>query len=514
LASRLIGPYASGLVPSDHRHMEAGLTTPGPIRVPHAQARKGGASRQQARALFAEVLFVCLGLALAFPFMLIAAGGANVVRLILPPYALGIALWLMSSKRYLMPVFIVAVFAFVSFLRRVADYHAGFVAFNPILLSPYIALLPTLGALGRRVLGQKPGLIWPFTAICICVAYGIYAALLSGIITEALFEPLRWILPIALCVFIMEKPDEVEQIRRALNMALMVIIPVLAIYGVEQYLNPPLWDVLWMQNVDLPMFGMPVAYQVRVFSMMNSPMSNGVFVVSGMILLAGEGLLSLLIAAAGLPMLALTLDREAWVQCAIGLVSLFLQAPASRKMTLLFGIVMIGIGAASFASSTLFTPEIRNQLEQRFSTFSSLGTDTSADDRLNTYGSFFRRLAESPLGEGFGANGSMAATANKRESIPLDSAILESGITFGVPMGTVYFLAMGTLVLNGFKAWRATAGRLSACIALVVSIVCTSPLGINQIGEASVLTWASLGILFGSAMGRAPSRMVALARKR
>ena len=266
-------------------------------------------------------------------------------------------------------------------------------------------------------------------------------------------------------------------------------------------MNPPLWDTFWMRNVKVTAFGYPNPYEVRVFSMMNSPLSVAIFVASAMILLAATGTAGLAVAAMALPLLALTLVRSAWLTCAIGLTVLFLQASASQKLKLGAGLAIAVVGGMALFSSHMLSPQVANQLSQRFATFSNVqsGTDESADARLMTYSVFFDRLAKNPLGEGFGANSSTVSDAEKRDLPVLDSAVVESALTFGVPVGMVYFIAMGTLVFVACRASRLDSRRLSAFSALLIGNIATSPLGANLFGEASVLTWVAIGLLLANA---------------
>jgi hypothetical protein len=475
-------------------------------KVIGAPARRDSAANRVYRQrpqpnLVASTILVTLGLALSLPYLVIISGGAGLVRLVFPAYTLAIALVLMSWQRPLLLSFVLGLFAFTPFLRRLADFHTGFEAFNPVLLAPYTALLPTLPALLRRIMGQRGGFAWPFTMLSACVVYGALIALVSMRTTSAVYEALRWLLPVSLCAFIMDKPGQTEVMRRSLYISLLAILPILTVYGVQQYVNPPLWDTFWMTNVKVTAFGYPNPYEVRVFSMMNSPLSVAVFVVSAMILLTATGTAGLAVAAMALPLLALTLVRSAWLICAIGLTVLFLQASASQKLKLSAGLATAVVGGMALFSSHMLPPQVANQLSQRFDTFSNVqsGTDESADARLMTYGVFFDRLAKNPLGEGFGANASTVSDAEKRDKPVLDSAIVESALTFGVPVGMVYFIAMGTLVFVACRASRLDSRRLSAFSALLIGNVATSPLGANLFGEASILTWVAIGFLLANA---------------
>src|SRR4030081_1469123 len=55
---------------------------------------------------------------------------------------------------------------------------------------------------------------------------------------------------------------------------------ILSVYGIIQYVFLPPWDAFWLQNVSAQgslSFGKPFPFQVRVFSMLNSPGPFGSF---------------------------------------------------------------------------------------------------------------------------------------------------------------------------------------------------------------------------------------------
>jgi hypothetical protein len=464
--------------------MSAALQAPRTVRTANAGS-------------FLTVCLLVLLAALAVPYLAIIVAGGGLVRTIYPAYILCVALFVMTNRRPLYPAFMIAVFAFSPFIRRVADYQAGFATFSLILLGPYIGLLPTVPALLRRAFGGCATLNWPFAAILVCVIYAAFLAMFRLAFIAAAFEGMKWLLPTALAAFIMAKPTEAETVRRSVIQALCLVMPILTVYGVYQFLYAPLWDVYWMWNVDNPTFGVAEAFKIRVFSMMNSPGTVSVFGSYAMILLAGEGVAAAAVAVCSLPLLALTLLRSAWLSVAVGLVALIVQASAPRRLILLSGIACIGFAAAAIFASPELPPEISNIVSERLSTFSSLATDTSADDRLGVYKEFFSRLDNSLMGEGFGANASTVSTHEVKGSLAsIDSGLLETFLIYGLFGGVVYFMALATLLM---RAWRSAAllkGRLNANFAVLVAMVAILPLGTSHIGEIGILVWMALGTLF------------------
>ena len=479
--------------PVTRRRAGVGLSTVSPYRLRQRPAAPGD-------ELWTSALLT-IGPPLLVPYVAVAVLGGSLVRTLYPGYILLVAGLLIAKRRPLYPAFMIAVFAFSPFVRRVADYQAGFSVFNLILLAPYVGLLPTLPALFRKAVGRSGNVQeWPFGLIAACVIYAAFLALFRMAFVPAIYEAMRWLLPTALCAFIMARPDQGEAVHAAITRALCFVVPVLTLYGVYQFVAAPQWDVYWMMNVDNATFGLPEAFRIRVFSMLNSPGTAGVFCSYALVFLAGEGLGPLAIAATGLPLLGLTLIRTAWLSVAAGFAVLVIRAAGGRRVTLIAGAVAMVVAVGAVIDHPAFPSDVRNLLAERFDTFSSIGTDTSTYDRLAVYQAFLERLADSPWGEGFGANASTAAEAGGRRSlVSIDSGLLEPYLTFGLLAGTLYFVALVALVFAAGRALPVAGRQLDGAYAVIWAVIAIMPLGSVQYGEAGVVVWSALGCLFAQA---------------
>jgi hypothetical protein len=442
---------------------------------------------------------------LLVPYGMDIAIGGSLFRVVSPAYVLVFGLLYAQYWRSLFPLFAIAAFVYAPFLRRVADNSGGFVSFNLALVAPYFGLLPTVPALVRRVLGQRPGPIWPFATLVAVIVYGIYAALVNDAEPiVALYESTRWILPIAFCAFIMDEPGESEAIRRRLVIGIALILPILTLYGVYQYIVAPPWDVFWMINVDNVVFGDPEPYKIRVFSMLNSPFSAAAFATMAMVLLGADSAFSLAIAGMGTALLALSLVRTAWLGLAVGVAWVLITGTSSRRALLTIGAIIFGFLTTMVIAVPVIAPDIASSIADRFKTLQDLQKDSSANVRLDFYGSFYTRLDAYPLGEGFGASQSFATMNDKRGTTPLDSGILEALLVFGVAVATVYFIAVGALVRRAFRVSRLAPKELAGCMAIVMTVLVMSFLGSYQQGEIGAFAWAALGIILARELVNEP----------
>jgi len=440
---------------------------------------------------------------LLLPYALML-GAASVARLLYPVYALILGLVVMTRYPSAYPALCVGFCAFSPFLRRIADFSAGFVQVNPILLASLVVLLPTLPSLFRRILTPGAALAVPFGLMVACLTYGSVLALYDGKLIQGFYEPAWWVLPPALATYVMERPGELLAIRRAMIQALILIVPIISVYGMLQFVSPQPWDIIWMQNVDNATFGRPIPYEVRVFSMLNSPGTAGVFTAYAMLTLCGGGIIGMIAAISAIPLLLLTIIRTAWLATAVGLVSVLAFAPARQRLQLVLAFTVALVAFGAVISSPIVPVTVKNMIEDRANSFVSLGTDASANDRRDTYASFYNRLADSPLGEGFGANGSAIAASQKRDLPALDSGILEIFLTFGLPVGIVYMYFLCAVTLAAWRGLRLSRGVLSSSFAVLVATLAIIPLGLSMVGETGAVQWTSIGLLLtlGAQSGR------------
>lgn len=451
------------------------------------------------------IVVLVIGLPLVLPYILISAVGGIAVRSLYPLYIFILGGILIKIRRPLYPAFMLAVFTFSPFIRRIADYNTGFAVFNLILLAPWLGLLLTIPSLLRRCITSGRAISgWPFAAIVVCVVYGSLNALFHMKLVPAIYEAMTWALPLGLCAFIMGRPQDAVETRRAVLLALSLMLPILTVYGVYQFLYAPLWDVFWLSNIDNPTFGVGEAFKIRVWSMMNSPGVAGVVSALAMLLIAGDSLPGMFVAACTIPLIALTAIRTAWLGLGVGLAFLLFRASTLSRLRLVTGLIALGSAVTLAMSTTAVPPEIRNIVSDRFATFSELSADQSTFDRLQVYESFISRLSESPWGEGFGANESTVTRQTSRgEVTSIDSGLLEPILILGVVAGVLFFVSFLTLFWQGLVASARLPSRFAGHGAVLCATIAMLPLGSNEIGQNGVLVWIAYGLLMAEVERRA-----------
>ncbi len=443
---------------------------------------------------------------LLLPMLIMTAVGGAPMRLLYPVYALAVGGWLYWRLATHYPGFVLGVFAFAPLLRRLSDLDAGFVTLNWILVAPYaactVSLLSLLTLIGRR---RQPGAL-PLLVLTGCCLYAMFIALFQMRFLPVLYESLRWLMPLAIAAFVILQAGRAETMRRETVRALILIVVVVSVYGLYQYAALPAWDREWMLNVDNPTFGKAEPLQVRVFSTMNSPFSLAVFVACAMIILANERLtISLPVAALAVPLLGVTLLRTAWIGFVIGIFVLFLLADSRRKLAIALGLLAVPLATVVLLESRIVPAEVNATIMERIESILNPRSDFSASERLMVYDSFMSRLADSPWGEGYGANDSvLTKTSGRRALVSIDSALLEIYLVHGVIVGSLYYAALLALLWQGWQNLRRGDDQYRGFLAAAIASIAILPLGANHIGEAGILLWLSLGFLMAAPRVRVP----------
>ena len=176
-------------------------------------------------------------------------------------------------------------FALAPFVRRIVDLSAGYDQTGIMLIGPLLAILAPvqrlLQMLGSR---QAPGhRIYPLVIVGGCVVYATMLSLFQGDWTNAASGALKWFAPLLYAAALIVRSDR-DELMQAATSAFLVILPIIGLYGIYQYVDPPDWDRYWMQFAPIMSAGQPIPYGVRTFSTMNGPASFATFTAAGLLL--------------------------------------------------------------------------------------------------------------------------------------------------------------------------------------------------------------------------------------
>jgi nitrogen fixation-related uncharacterized protein len=272
-------------------------------------------------------------------------------------------------------------------------------------------------------------------------------------------------------------------------------MPIVGIYGISQYLDPPEWDRVWMLFSKMESIGNPAPYEVRVFSTLNSPASCATYLVAGITLLwlRREMWLTAIIAMPMAVTLLVSLYRTAWISLAAEII-LFAAFRATRKRTLvivacLAATAIVAVGAGQFGDA----------ITNRFSTLSDGSNDGSARVRMSEYATVYAHADGLAVGMG-------AIDLRMPNTFGLlDGTIIQLLVTMGLFVGPICLLAL---------LWPSVRGLLdngnyynptetAVVRALVLGELLQMPMGNVTNGEMGFLFWLVIGIAAGGPEKRA-----------
>ena len=232
---------------------------------------------------------------------------------------------------------------------------------------------------------------------------------------------------------------------------LMVVAPVLALYGFSQYFfDLPEWDQVWMDTAEIETVGSPDEGRIRLWSTLNSPGTFGLVLgATAVAFVTAKRVTPLHLVGAGLVLgaLALTYVRSAWVGLVVAIIAIVVATRGGAlKRVAPIVLMLLVLGPVVFAGSA------GSALGERFSTLGALGNDESAQARVDTPTRLLPRAIASPLGFGLGRAGEAARLGGTAGGFRYtDNGYLSLVFQVG-PIG--FLLVMGAVAASVRAAWR------------------------------------------------------------
>lgn len=381
-----------------------------------------------------------------------------------------------------------AIWLLVPGLRRMLGVLTGFSDADPLALAPFLATaLVALLELRRATLSRGARLL--LAAGLGGYAIGIPMGLASP---EAMVFGL-----FAYCVAVLAFTLGFrEPVRGALSLerVLLVVMPLLAVYGIWQYFELPSWDATWLETVDFVTTGAPEEDRVRVFATLNSPGTLGMILgltALGFLTLRRLGPLSLLGLALVLAGLGLTYVRGAWGALALSAIGVTLLS-RGRMLPRLVLVLALMLGGLLFSAARSPTGAA---IIDRINTFGSLSQDESSQARLATPQALVPEAVARPAGAGLGSAGEASRLGDEEGFRYTDNAYLSLLYQVG-PFGFV--LVMGAVAAGVRRAWRGVRafplGTDLLVFAMLAFILVASWAGDLLYGVTGIVFWYLLGV--------------------
>jgi hypothetical protein len=386
------------------------------------------------------------------------------------------------SREWIYFTLISAAWCFTPLVRRLIDFRNG--AFNPVTVTsliPYALLVPLVFVCFRPERRARMTPLFRNLAY-IWVGAFIYGALIAGAVGSlgaAAFELVQFLTPMLAGIWLAGQELDVTRALRRVSVIILPLAGVVAVYGLFQWLQPPPWDVLWVQGSDFVSVGSPTPFAMRVFATLNAPgPAADFFTLTILLALPFLRIKRLwawpLVIALGAALL-LTMIREAWVGLLVGMIVYLLLSPkrftavpslAAFAAVIAFLVVSLPALLGSGANSDI--------ISTRISTLGDVGHDESALTRQSEISDALAQGLANPVGEGLGEIGAAAKLgANPASAIGnvLDSGYLSRLLELGWP-GTLGYVCvtLGGPILFAYEILRSKTADVDAKVAGMTAV--------------------------------------------
>ena len=476
-----------------------------PLSVTGAQVVRNAArlGSYDAVALFAIITFT------AYVLLAVSGGGARALSVSYPVGCLVVALitYARSPATYL--GFTWWVWLLTPLLRRVFDLRYGFHATSSLLLGPLLATaVAMLTVLSKRRMLRSTSYV-PFLIASTALGYAFLIGLIRQSPLAAAYDVLTWAAPLMFGLHIALEWKHFPRHSRALLTCILYGLLVVSLYGIVQFVNPPIWDRAWVLNAEMQSVGAPVPFVIRVFSTLNAPGPFSIMLVFSLLLgVSAPQRWRALPLALGLVALVLTKGRSAWGAFVLGAVILQLRQPIRSlpRQWLAVAVVIF------LAAPVITQPRIMAVLTGRAASLGNVGDDQSFQARVVMTRDAIGTIMTEPVGVGLGKLGgaSKLLTGGKIGNA-LDSGPLEVFTLMGWIGGTLYVMALIAIILPIVRKRRGLYEPVTAAgTAAVIALLAASFFGNIFTSVSGFYFWTAIGV---ATAGRTYATSAALAQR-
>ena len=413
-----------------------------------------------------------------------------------------------------------ALWALVPGLRRVVDWKSSFSSVSLVSILPLLALVPAAIAvvvnLRERKLGREATIVaWLWIG---AFAYAYAVGIAVGNVAPATYTFLGFVLPMCFGLYLMStKVDSAVFYERIASFALALSVPI-ALYAFYQYVAPPPWDVLWLQQTHYVSIGLPEAFAFRPFSTLNAPGPLGDFLMAVLILnlprLRGMTVVRGAAMALAVAALALTLVRSNWIGLAVAALVYVALSPQKRKNFSIMGAVALAVALFANNATALLGEQAGAEIQQRFDSFQQITNDTSFLERQTLFGTALSTAATQPTGEGLGVVGTAAKLGSVGDTVDFDNGYIARFTEMGY-FGTLAYLAAILAMLVATVRRRRTLERAgdtkaasvaAAAVAMQAALIFLDASSDHHAQLSGLFYWLTFALVFGRGVGQEPTR--------
>jgi hypothetical protein len=437
--------------------------------------------------------WIAIGVFTAVTLAMLAGLGGRAANIGFAAAAVATGAFLLGRSPVMYSSFSLWIWFLTPFVRRVLDYRHGWSPTSPALLAPPIVAALSILTLMRHAKELRGRLFAPYLLILGALAYGYSIGVINAGVFPASYALLTWLAPLVFGVHLALSWRDYVDLQIVISKTFAVALPVLAIYGVYQFVRIPAWDAQWMINADLKSIGAPLPFLVRVFGTLNTPGPYAAFLLAGILMmLTGKGFIRFPGIATALVALLLTRTRAAWIAFMIGLLIQQLSQPVIRLPRRLLTLTIVAVLAAPLTQ----IPEFRSTILNRMTTLKSIGSDNSFVKRVAFSEAAAEGIVQSAAGNGLGTTGGAIKLSNGNVGVRnLDNGFLELFYVYGWPGGTMFLLGIVALLYQSFRFAEARRDPFAGAVrASGIALIAILPIGDVFSGSTGAMLWAMMGL--------------------
>ena len=437
-------------------------------------------------ALFA---FCLLGIVVSTPY-------AVYVNYLYPVTALALGAWFYLTNPGLYFGFTWWTWFLSPFMRRYVDYEVGFFSeASYIMLTPMLVTGLSLFTVLRYVGRFQMRLYQPMALVFGGLIYGYAVGLFRNGPMPATLDLLEWACPLFFAFHVLVHYRQYPVYRRLTRAVFTWGLLIMGVYGIVQYFAPLPWDRFWVIESGMTTIGRPEAYELRIFSTLNSPGPfAGILMVGLLVLLEARSLTARLALAPGFVSFLLSLVRSAWGGFATALLYAGARLQSRLRLRLL---VVLGLGAL-LSLPLLLNDAVSERVAPRIETLGELGSDNSFRARSGLYSIAALNSLTEPIGRGLGSFG-RAATFNANAIASFDSGLMIIPFTLGWPGATLYVFGWIWMIYWILRLRQADTDQFTMIAAAIVMGMIAQMVFSNQLtGVIGMATWTFTALAVAS----------------
>lgn len=437
--------------------------------------------------------------------LLTFAHAGTIVRLFFPAGAFLVGIYLYFRAPILYIGFTWWMWFISPWVRRMIDYYSAYLEPSTVLLAPPLVTV----VMGITLIKNLPHLTkegsTPFLLSILAILYSYLIGIINASAFAATKGLLTWLPPVLFGYHVFSNWRSYPLYRDVTQRCFIWGTLVLGIYGVIQFILMPPWDALWMRGSIsfLNSIGNPLPLQVRVFSLLNSPFSLAVVLLTGLlILLINVQPIGIAASVFGYLSFLLSLVRTSWLGWMLGVINLFGLLRSSMQMRLIIILLTLIL---SIVPLTLMEP-FSAAISKRVSSLGSGGEDGSVKERIDGYNRSLDFVLSQGLGLGLGSNDSRLAVDSKVNFSQLfggigvrDSTILDMMFSMGWAGSIPYLLGLGLLFVSMLTSKIVSTDLFAAAArSITIGMLMQFPFGSVFIGISGVIIWVFMVLVLAA----------------